>query len=127
MRRTAMEDVEVAGKQIKKGDKIILHYHTVNHDEDIFGEDAMEFDVTRAERMPDMYNQHRAFGIGQHFCLGTHLARLEMRVIFEEIIPRMRNPKLVGEIAYTRSNLVNGIKRMHITFDPEVKRADQAA
>ncbi len=127
MRRTAMEDAEVAGKQIKKGDKIILHYHTVNHDEDIFGEDAMEFDVTRAERMPDMYNQHRAFGIGQHFCLGAHLARLEMRVIFEEIIPRMRNPKLVGEIAYTRSNLVNGIKRMHITFDPEVKRADQAA
>jgi hypothetical protein len=47
--------------------------------------------------------------------------------MFEEIIPRMRNPKLVGEIAYTRSNLVNGIKRMHITFDPEVKRADQAA
>ncbi len=127
MRRTAMEDVEIAGKQIKKGDKIILHYHTVIHDEDIFGEDAMEFDVTRAERMPDMYNQHRAFGIGQHFCLGTHLARLEMRVMFEEIIPRMRNPKLVGEIAYTRSNLVNGIKRMHITFDPEVKRADQAA
>jgi cytochrome P450 len=127
MRRTAMEDVEIAGKQINKGDKIILHYHTVNHDEDIFGEDAMEFDVTRAERMPDMYNQHRAFGIGQHFCLGTHLARLEMRVMFEEIIPRMRNPKLVGEIAYTRSNLVNGIKRMHITFDPEVKRADQAA
>jgi cholest-4-en-3-one 26-monooxygenase len=127
MRRTAMEDVEIAGKQIKKGDKIILHYHTVNHDESIFGEDAMEFDVTRAERMPDMYNQHRAFGIGQHFCLGTHLARLEMRVMFEEIIPRMRNPKLVGEIAYTRSNLVNGIKRMHITFDPEVKRADQAA
>ena len=127
MRRTAMEDVEIAGKQIKKGDKIILHYHTVNHDEDIFGEDAMEFDVTRAERMPDLYNQHRAFGIGQHFCLGTHLARLEMRVMFEEIIPRMRNPKLVEEIAYTRSNLVNGIKRMHITFDPEVKRADQAA
>jgi len=127
MRRTAMEDVEVAGKQIRKGDKIILHYHTVNHDEDIFGEDAMEFDVTRAERMPDMYNQHRSFGIGQHFCLGTHLARLEMRVMFEEIIPRIRNPKLVGEIAYTRSNLVNGIKRMYITFDPEVKRADQAA
>jgi cholest-4-en-3-one 26-monooxygenase len=127
MRRTAMEDVEIAGKQIKKGDKIILHYHTVNHDEDIFGEDAMEFDVTRAERMPDMYNQHRAFGIGQHFCLGTHLARLEMQVMFEEIIPRMRNPRLVGEIAYTRSNLVNGIKRMHITFDPEVKSADQAA
>jgi hypothetical protein len=50
-----------------------------------------------------------------------------MRVMFEEIIPRMRNPKLVGDIAYTRSNLVNGIKRMYITFDPEVKASEKAA
>ena len=127
MRRTAMEDTEINGMQISKGDKIILHYHTVNHDEDIFGEDAMEFDVRRAERIPDLYNQHRAFGIGQHFCLGTHLARLELRVMFEEIIPRMRHPKLVMPVEYTRSNLVNGIKRMYITFDPEVKRSDAAA
>jgi cytochrome P450 len=127
MRRTAMEDVEVGGQQIQKGDKIILHYHTVNHDENIFGDDAMAFDVRRAERMPDLHNQHRAFGIGQHFCLGTHLARLELRVMFEEIIPRLRNPKHAGEVAYTRSNLVNGIKRMQITFEPEVKSADQAA
>ena len=127
MRRTVMEDTQVSGHKMKKGDKLIMHYHTVNHDESIFGDDAMEFDVTRAERMPDLYNQHRAFGIGQHFCLGTHLARLEMRVMFEEIIPRLRNPKPVGKIEYTRSNLVNGIKSMQITFDPEVKSADQAA
>ncbi len=127
MRRQCMEDTEVGGHMIKKGDKVIMHYHTVNHDETIFGEDAMQFDVKRAERMPDLYNQHRAFGVGQHFCLGTHLARLEMRVMFEEIIPRLRNPKLVGEVAYTRSNLVNGIKRMDITFDPEQKSSDQAA
>jgi cytochrome P450 len=127
MRRQCVEDTEVGGHLIKKGDKVIMHYHTVNHDETIFGEDAMQFDVRRAERMPDLYNQHRAFGIGQHFCLGTHLARLEMRVMFEEIIPRIRNPKLVGEVAYTRSNLVNGIKRMHITFDPEQKSSTQAA
>jgi cholest-4-en-3-one 26-monooxygenase len=127
MRRTCMEDTEVGGYTIKKGDKVIMHYHTVNHDETIFGEDAMQFDVRRAERMPDLYNQHRAFGVGQHFCLGTHLARLEMRVMFEEIIPRLRNPKLVGDIAYTRSNLVNGIKRMYITFDPEMKSEEQAA
>lgn len=127
MRRTAMEDVELAGRAIKKGDKIIMHYHTVNHDESIFGEDAMSFDVTRAERMPDLYNQHRAFGVGQHFCLGTHLARLEVRVMFEEIIPRLRNPRLNGDVAYTRSDLVNGIKRMHITFDPEVQKGEEAA
>jgi len=127
MRRVAMEDVELAGQQIKKGDKIIMHYHTVNQDESIFGEDAMEFDVRRAERMPDMYNQHRAFGIGQHFCLGTHLARLELKVLFEELIPRLRNPKLAGEISYTRSNLVNGIRVMPITFDPEAKQSTEAA
>lgn len=123
MRRQVMEDTEVGGVQMKKGDKIILHYHTVNHDETIFGDDAMEFDVRRAERMPDLYNQHRSFGIGQHFCLGSHLARLELRVIFEEVIPRMRKPKLAGEIRYTRSNLVNGIKTMPITFQAEAKEA----
>jgi cytochrome P450 len=127
MRRTVMEDIEVGGQQMKKGDKLIMHYHTVNHDESIFGDDAMKFDVTRAERMPNLYKEHRAFGIGQHFCLGTHLARLELRVMFEEIIPRLRNPKLAGPVEYTRSNLVNGIKRMPITFDPEVRAEDRAA
>ena len=123
MRRTAMQDIELAGHPIRKGDKIIMHYHTVNHDERIFGEDAMRFDVRRAERMPDLYNQHRAFGIGQHFCLGSHLARLELRVILEEVIPRLRNPRLAGKVEYTRSSLVNGIKRMLIRFDPEVRAA----
>jgi len=126
MRRTVMQDLEVAGKQMKKGDKLIMHYHTVNHDEKIFGEDAMKFDVRRAERMPDLYNQHRAFGIGQHFCLGTHLARLELRVILEEVIPRLRNPRFAGPVEYTRSALVNGIKRMPITFDPEARAAAAA-
>jgi cholest-4-en-3-one 26-monooxygenase len=126
MRRTVMQDVELAGHQLRKGDKLIMHYHTVNHDERIFGEDAMKFDVRRAERMPDLYNQHRAFGIGQHFCLGSHLARLELRVILEEVIPRLRNPKLAGKVEYTRSSLVNGIKRMPITFDREVKTAAAA-
>lgn len=127
MRRTAMEDAQVGGQQLKKGDKIIMHYHTVNQDESIFGDDAMAFDVTRAERMPDLYNQHRAFGVGQHFCLGTHLARLELRVMFEEVIPRLRNPRLVRDVDYTRSNLVNGIKRMHITFDPETVQVRDCA
>jgi cholest-4-en-3-one 26-monooxygenase len=127
MRRQCLEDTEVGGQLIKKGDKIILHYHTVNHDESIFGDDAMKFDVRRPERMPNMYNEHRAFGVGQHFCLGTHLARLEVRVMFEEIIPRIRNPKLQEEIHYTRSNLVNGIKSMKITFDPEMKKSEEAA
>ncbi|NQX89710.1 MAG: cytochrome P450, partial [Halioglobus sp.] len=76
MRRQVNQDIELGGKQLKKGDKLIMHYHTVNHDESIFGENATQFDVRRPERMPNLYNEHRAFGVGQHFCLGTHLARL---------------------------------------------------
>ena len=123
MRRTVVDDVELAGHQLKKGDKLVMHYHTVNHDESIFGEDAMKFDVRRAERMPELYKEHRAFGIGQHFCLGSHLARLELLIIMQELIPRLRNPKIVGELKYTRSALISGIKQMHITFDPEVSVA----
>ncbi len=123
MRRQVMEDVEVCGQQMKKGDKLIMHYHTMNHDESVFGEDAMTFDVRRAERMPELYKEHRSFGIGQHFCLGSHLARLELRIMMEEIIPRLRNPKFAGPVEYTRSAFVNGIKRMPITFDPETAQA----
>ena len=123
MRRTAMEDCELGGQQVKKGDKIILHYHTINHDEATFGEDAMTFDVRRAERMPDLYNQHRSFGIGQHFCIGSHLARLELNIMMEEIIPRLRNPKFKGEPQYVRSFFVNAMKEMNITFDKEAGAA----
>jgi len=126
MRRTATEDCELGGQQIKKGDKVVLHYHTANHDEEVFGEDAMSFDVTRAERMPDLYNQLRSFGIGQHFCIGTHLARLELNVMFEEILPRLRNPKFAEPPKYVRSYFVNAIKEMKITFDPETQDANAA-
>jgi cytochrome P450 len=119
MRRTAMEDMELGGQQIRKGDKVLLHYHTANHDETVFGEDAMTFDVTRAERMPDLYNQLRSFGIGQHFCIGSHLARLELNIMFEELIPRLRNPRLQGEPRFVRSFFVNAMKELRITYDPE--------
>ena len=118
MRRTAMEDLELGGQQIKRGDKILLHYHTINMDEHVFGEDAMAFDVRRAERMPDLYNQHRSFGIGQHFCIGSHLARLELNIMMEEIIPRLRNPKFADSPQFVQSYFVNAIKEMRITFDP---------
>lgn len=126
MRRTATEDTELSGQQIKKGDKVLLHYHTANHDEAIFGEDAMAFDVTRAERMPDLYNQLRSFGIGQHFCIGTHLARLELNIMFEELIPRLRNPRLQGEPKFVRSFFVNAMKELRISFDPESTSAQPA-
>ena len=126
MRRTAMEDVELGGQQIRKGDKVILHYHSANHDEEIFGEDAQVFDVTRPERMPDLYNQLRSFGIGQHFCIGSHLARLELKIMFQEIIPRLRNPRFAAPPKYVRSFFVNAMKEMKITFEPETADADAA-
>jgi cytochrome P450 len=118
MRRTAMEDVDVGGMQIKKGDKVVLYYVSANHDEDVFGEDAGVFDVTRVQRM-EVAKELRTFGIGQHFCLGTHLARKEMVAMFEEIIPRLRNPKLAAPIHYMQSNFISGIREMKISFDAE--------
>lgn len=114
-RRTAMEDVEVGGQLIKTGDKVMLYYQSVSADEDVFV-DPDVFDITRPLR-EDVRNDHRAFGIGEHFCLGSHLARLELQVIMEEIVKRIRNPRLNGEINWLRSNFINGIKKMPIKFD----------
>ena len=114
-RRTAMQDVEVSGQLIKKGDKINLYYAAVNADEDVFS-DSDIFDITRAQR-EDVKNNHRAFGIGEHFCMGSHLARLELKVIFAEILKRIRNPRLKGEVNWLRSSFIHGIKKMPIEFD----------
>ncbi len=117
MQRTVMADIEYQGIQLKKDDKMLLHWHSVNMDDELF-ESPLSFDVTRSERM-DLDREHRAFGVGPHFCLGAHLARLELQVMFKEILPRMRNPKFAEPVKYIRDNLVNGIKEMRITFDPE--------
>lgn len=118
-RRTATEDTELpSGHTVKKGDNVVLYYHSASRDEEVFS-DSETFDIRRQER-EDVKNKHRAFGIGEHFCLGSHLARLELQVIFEEIIPRLKNPKLDQPINWLRSNFINGIKEMHITFDPEI-------
>ena len=114
-RRTAMEDVEIGGKQIKKGDKIQLYYPSANADENVFS-DPDTFDITRAQR-EDIKNAHRTFGIGEHFCMGSHLARLELRVIFEEILKRIRNPQFNGDVNWLRSNFIHGIKAMPIKFE----------
>ena len=115
MQRQVMEDVEVCGVQMKQGDKMILHWHTINMDDELFSE-PLKFDIARGQNM-DLHREHRAFGIGTHFCLGAHLARLELQIMFEEIIPRMRNPKIAKPVEYVRDHFVNGIKSMHITFD----------
>jgi cholest-4-en-3-one 26-monooxygenase len=114
-RRTAMEDVELGGRQIRKGDKVQLYYASASSDDQVF-DDADTFDITRAQR-EDVKNKHRAFGIGEHFCMGSHLARLELKVIFAEILKRIRNPRLDGDINWLRSNFIHGIKSMPISFD----------
>lgn len=114
-RRTAMEDLELGGQQIKKGDALRLYYGSASADESVFS-DPESFDITRSQR-EDVRNEHRAFGVGQHFCLGSHLARLELEVIFSEILRHIRNPRLDGEINWLRSNFINGIKEMNISFD----------
>ena len=117
MQRTCMEDTTVGDMDMKKGDIVRLFYPSVNHDPEVFGDDAEEFRVDRFKDMEDLRNQHRTFGIGQHFCLGSHLARKELTVMFEEIIPRLRNPKLNGDINYLVSSFIPGIKSMPIAFD----------
>lgn len=118
MRRTVTADVEVEGQQLKENDKLILNWHAINHDPDIF-ENPEKFDVERFKKMPDLHSQHRAFGNGEHFCIGAHLARLELKVMFEELVPRLKNPKFSEPVDYVKDFFVNGIKTMYIEFDPE--------
>jgi cytochrome P450 len=110
-RRTATRDVELAGQQIKENDKVVLFYTSANRDEEIFP-DGHVFDVGRNP------NEHVAFGIGQHSCLGLNLARLEIKVMFEELLRRMPDIELSGPVRRLRSNFINGVKSMPVTFTP---------
>lgn len=114
-RRTATQDIELGGANIRKGDLVQLFYGAASADEAVFS-DSDRFDILR-NQYEDVRNGHRAFGVGQHFCLGSHLARLELETIFREIVKRIRNPRLDGEIRWLRSNFINGIKAMPIKFD----------
>jgi cholest-4-en-3-one 26-monooxygenase len=107
--RTATEDVELHGKQIRKGDAFCLFYPSANRDEEAF-EDP---DVFRVDRKP---NPHVGFGIGEHFCLGANLARLELRVVFSELAARMEEVELAGPYERMRSSFLGGVKRMPIRY-----------
>jgi cholest-4-en-3-one 26-monooxygenase len=114
--RTATRDVEVRGQTIREGDKVVLFYASANRDEEVFPE-ADRFDIARDP------NDHLAFGIGPHFCLGANLARLEITVMFEELLRRLPDIELAGPVERLRSNFINGIKRMPVRFTPERIRA----
>lgn len=112
-RRTATEDVTLHGKTIRAGDKVLLWFISGNRDEDVFA-DPHRFDVGRTP------NDHITFGrTGVHFCLGTHLARLEVRVIFEELLPYLHRFQLAGETTRMRSNFTNGIRTMPVKVKSE--------
>jgi cholest-4-en-3-one 26-monooxygenase len=114
-RRTATCDTELHGQTIRAGDKLIIYYISANRDADAFSEPD-RFDVGRVP------NDHLAFGIGEHFCLGSSLARLEIRVMFEELLRRLPDIELAGPVDRLRSSLINGIKRMPVAFTPERQR-----
>lgn len=107
-RRTVTQDTELAGQPLRAGDKVVTWYTSANRDEAHFP-DPYRFDVTRTP------NEHVTFGPGgPHFCLGAHLARLETKILFQELIPRLRTIELVAPVERIRSNFVNGIKRMPV-------------
>ncbi|KNE84218.1 MULTISPECIES: cytochrome P450 [Streptomyces] len=107
-RRTATRDVELGGKRIREGDKVVMWFASGNRDEEVFG-NPYDFDVTRRD------NDHVTFGKGSpHLCLGNLLARTEIRIMFEELIPRLADIRLAGEVPRVRSNFVNGIKKLPV-------------
>jgi cholest-4-en-3-one 26-monooxygenase len=108
-RRTAMRDVEMRGQTIKDGDKVVMFYPAANRDEEVFP-NADVFDITRTP------NDHLSFGVGQHFCLGASLARLELRMFFEELLKRYPGVELNGEVRRLRSNFINGYKTVPVRF-----------
>jgi cholest-4-en-3-one 26-monooxygenase len=106
-RRTATRDVELGGKQIREGDKIVMWYVSSNRDETRY-EDPDRFDVTRNP-------EHQAFGAGgRHFCLGAALARLELRVLLEETLKRYPNIALAGTPQYAESPFINQLKTLPV-------------
>lgn len=106
-RRTATRDVEMGGQQIKAGDKVVMWFASGNRDEAVFA-DPYRLDLTRYP------NEHMTFGKGAHTCLGANLARLEIRIMFETLLPRLASIEQAGDIVRVRSNFVNGIKRFPV-------------
>jgi cytochrome P450 len=111
-RRTATRDTSLGGKDIKAGDKVVMWFASGNRDESVF-ENPYQLDVRR----PNV--DHLTFGKGSpHLCMGNALARMEVRLMFEELLPRIQDIQLNGEVTRVRSNFVNGIKKFPVTVKP---------
>jgi cytochrome P450 len=107
--RTAAEDTQVGGQKIEKGDWLMINYVAANHDPAQF-DNPRKFDAARSP------NRHLAFGAGAHQCLGLHLARLEMRILFEELLDRLESVELAGEPKRANSTFVGGLKTLPLRF-----------
>lgn len=110
--RTATRDVEIRSQRIREGERIVIWLPSGNRDEEAFP-DADRFDVGRTP------NEHLGFGYGEHFCLGAHLARLEIRVLLDEILQRLTDVQLAGPVERICSNQLMGIKHMPMRFTPQ--------
>ena len=108
-RRTATRPAELAGTKIAPGDKVVIWEGSANRDERVFP-DSMSFDITRSP------NPHLTFGHGTHFCLGANLARLEIRVMYEELLARFRHLEAAGPVEWTRSNRHTGIRHQPLVL-----------
>ena len=107
--RTAAEDTEVGGQRIAKGDWLMINYVAANHDPAQF-DDPRRFDAARSP------NRHLAFGAGAHQCLGLHLARLEMRILFDELLDRIETIELAGQPKRSHSTFVGGPKTLPVRY-----------
>jgi cytochrome P450 len=109
--RIAKKDAELRGQKILKGQRVVIWNASANRDESVFAHPDV-FDITRTP------NDHLAFGHGEHFCIGANLARLELRVMIEEVARRLPDLELSGPVERLRSNFVAGIKHMPVRFRP---------
>jgi cytochrome P450 len=108
--RTATRDTELGGQAIAQGEPLLLLFGSADRDEEVFGPDAGELDVGRDP------NPHVAFGFGNHFCLGATLARLEGRVVLEELLARFSSIERVGPVERSGSSVIAGVRRAELCF-----------
>ncbi len=107
--RTAAEDAEVGEVLVRKGQSVLLSYPSANRDEEVFDR-PFAFDITRSP------NKHLSFGFGVHYCLGAMLARMELRALMAELIPRLESVELAGDPAFMKTLFVGGLKRLPIEY-----------
>ncbi|GAA0635306.1 cytochrome P450 [Kutzneria viridogrisea] len=110
-RRTAASDTELAGVRISRGDKVVVFFSAANRDPRVFDSPDI-FDVTRSP------NEHLTFGYGPHFCLGAHLARVQMRAMFTAVLDQLGQVELAGDPVRLRSTFQNGLKSLPIRWPP---------